>query len=113
MTLILIPRLIQGVTKTVHHLKNISKVRQFLSQSNTARLLHVFITSRLDYFNALLSGLPKNPICQLQFIQNAAARVLTKTKRGVHITPILSSKKLPVIFHNDFKIFIKKYTVFI
>ena len=37
-------------------------------------------------------------------VQNAAARVLTKTKRRAHITPILKSlQQLPVSFRIDFK----------
>jgi hypothetical protein len=58
-----------------NHLRNIAKVRPFLSQADTERLIHVFITSRPDYCNALLSGLPKKAIGQLQNIQNAAALV--------------------------------------
>lgn len=54
---------VRGVTKTAfYHLRNISKVRPFLSLSQTERLMHAFITSRLDYCNALLCGLPKNTI---------------------------------------------------
>ena len=78
---------VRSITKTAFfHLKNISKVRPFLSLSNTERLMHAFITSRLDYCNALLSGQPNNIINRLQLIQNSAARVLTKTKRRAHIT---------------------------
>jgi hypothetical protein len=56
----------------------------FVSQVGTERLIHAFITSWLDYCNALLSGLPKKAIGQLQNIQNAAARVLTKTRQRAH-----------------------------
>jgi hypothetical protein len=46
------------VTKIAfYHLRNIAKVRLFRSQDDTERLIHTFVTSRLDYCNALLSGL--------------------------------------------------------
>ena len=97
---------IRNVTKlSFYHLRNISKVKPFLSQSDTERLMHCFISSRLDYCNALLSGLPKKEVYRLQLVQNAAARVLTKTRRRAHITPILKSLHwLPVSFRIDFKI---------
>ncbi len=38
------------------HLKNISKLRLMLSMSNAEILIHAFMTSRLDYCNALLGG---------------------------------------------------------
>ncbi len=47
--------------------------------------------SRLDYCNALLGGCPASSINKLQVVQNAAARVLTRSRKYDHITPILRS----------------------
>ncbi len=60
-----------------------------MSPKDAESLVHAFITSRLDYCNALFSGLPARSISRLQYIQNSAARMLTYTKRSAHITPIL------------------------
>ncbi len=48
-----------------------------LSVSDAEKLVHAFMTSRLDYCNALLGGCPASSINKLQIVQNAAARVLT------------------------------------
>ena len=83
---------IKQICKTAFfHLRNISKIRNILSQSDAEKLVHAFITSRLDYCNSLLSGSPKNSLRSLQLIQNAAARVLTGTRKREHISPVLAS----------------------
>ncbi len=67
-----------NVTKTAFfHLRNIAKLRNMLSVSDAEKLVHAFMTSRLDYCNALLGGCPASSINKLQIVQNAAARVLT------------------------------------
>lgn len=44
-------------------------------------------------------------ISGLQFFQNSAARILTGTKCGDHITPVLAHlHRLPIRFQIDFKI---------
>ena len=81
---------IKAVTKAAfYQLRNINRIKGFLSQKDQEKLIHAFISSRLDYCNGLLTGLPKNSIKHLQLIQNTAARVLSRTKRSEHITPVL------------------------
>ncbi len=63
-----------------------AKLRGLMSKHDLEKLIHAFISSRVDYCNGLLTGPPKKTIKQLQVVQNAAARVLTKSKRSDHIT---------------------------
>ncbi|KAI2645280.1 RNA-directed DNA polymerase from mobile element jockey [Labeo rohita] len=84
---------VKAVTKSAYyHLKNIARIRCFVSSQDLEKLVHAFITSRVDYCNGLLTGLPKKTIRQLQLIQNAATRILTRTRKSEHITPVLSIK---------------------
>ncbi len=80
---------VKAVTKSAYyHLKNIARIRCFVSSQDLEKLVHAFITIRVDYCNGLL---PKKTIRQLQLIQNAAARILTRTRKSEHITPVLRS----------------------
>ncbi len=56
--------------------KTNSKLWPMLSMSNAGML----INERLDYCNALLGGCSARLINKLQMVQNAAARVLTRTR---------------------------------
>ena len=73
-------------------------------------LVHVLATSKLDYCNSLLYGLPKYPINQLQRVQNAVARVVTVSPKSCHITPVLKNLHwLPIDLRIEFKILIITY----
>ncbi len=61
-----------------------------LTMSNAEMLIHAFMTSRFDYCNALLGGCSARLINKLQKVQNAAARVLTRTRKYDHISPVMS-----------------------
>lgn len=71
------------------HLKRISDIRKYITADAAKQLVHAFITSRLDNGNSLLYGLPTATISHLQKIQNAAARLITHTRKFESITPVL------------------------
>ena len=70
-------------------LNKIKRISQFLPRDKLKMVLHAFVTSRIDYCNGLLYGLPDCEIAKLQRVQNAAARLLMSCKKYEHITPIL------------------------
>ena len=86
------------------HLRNISKIRDCLSPANTEKLVHAFITSKLDSTNSLLHGLPTFLIDHLQNVQNAAARSSTRTKKYDHIKPVLKQLHWLPVNQRDYKI---------
>ena len=63
-----------------YHLRRLKKVRRILGPTITSRLVSAFVTSRLDYCNALLAGLPQPTIAQLQRVQNAAVRLVSNLR---------------------------------
>ena len=74
--------------------------------------LHSLVTSRLDYCNSLLYGIPDYKRKQLQRIQNIAARVVTLTPCSPqhHITEVLNDLHwLPVKKRIIFKILLLTY----
>ncbi len=81
-----------------------------LSMSNAEMLIHAFMTSRLNYCNALLGGCSEHLINKLQMVQNAAAKVITRTRMYDHIRPVLSTLHWLTIKHRiDFKILLITY----
>ena len=97
---------IRHICKTsFFHLRNISKLRPTLTLADSEKLVHAFISSRLDYCNALLIRIPSKSLQKLQYIQNSAARILMRVRKREHITPILRSLHwLPIIYRTQYKI---------
>ncbi|XP_063808220.1 uncharacterized protein LOC135007766, partial [Pseudophryne corroboree] len=102
---------IQHLSQTCHfHLKNISRIRPFLTQDATKIIIHSLIISRLDYCNLLLTGLPDNHLSPLQSILNAAARLIFLTKRTTSTSPLLQALHwLPFPFRIQFKLLTLTY----
>ena len=91
-------------------LRKIGRIRRYLSSEATKSLVNGLVTSRLDYCNALLHGLPKSLIDKLQRVQNTAARIITRTCRRSHITPVLKELHwLPIQYRIQYKILVHTY----
>ena len=75
-----------------YHWKQLGLIKNYLDPTACEILIRSFVSSRLDNFNGLLHGIPKDQVGRLQHIQNAAARMIRGTKKFDHITPVL--KKL-------------------
>ena len=87
------------------YLYNIRRIKKYLSRDSLLTLVHALITSRLDYRNALLYGLPKEETAKLQRVQNAAARLIMDIGKYSNITPALYELHwLPVPTRIHFKI---------
>ena len=73
---------IAQVTKSgYYHLRRISSIRKFLSREATERVVHAFITSKLDLNNALLYGVEDYQLKPLENLQKSAARLVTCTRK--------------------------------
>ena len=70
-------------------LHNISRIRKFLSPGETKSLVHAFVSSRVDYCNSLLYGLPASQLNKVQRVLNTAARLVCCAPRFSHITPLM------------------------
>ena len=91
-------------------IRQIGRIRKYLTLDATKSLVNSLVTSRLDYCNALLSDVPKTTLNKLQNVQNTATRVVTKTPRYCHITPILKELHwLPVQYRIKYKILTHTY----
>ncbi|XP_048735719.2 uncharacterized protein LOC125651178 [Ostrea edulis] len=89
------------------HLKNLSPLRRYLDRESMECVVHVFITTKLDYCNSLYYGFPSK---QFQSIQNAAARIISGTRKYDSITPVLRSLHwLPVQPRVTFKTLVLVY----
>ena len=105
---------ISNICRSTHfHLRNIGRIRTLLTFHATAQLIHAVITTRLDFCNSIFYNLPNNKIERLQRIQNQAARMLTRSPRRNHITPVL--RELHLLRISDriiFKILILTHKAF-
>jgi hypothetical protein len=91
-----------------YQLRQIRVIRRNLSHEAAATLVHSFVLNRLDFCNAVLAGLPKYQIRQLQSVLNCAARVVADLPKFSHISTYMRDTLhwLPVVDRITFKIIV-------
>ena len=93
-----------------YQLRLVAQLRPYLDRDNLVSVVHALVTSKLDYCNALYVGLPLKTVRKLQLVQNAAARLITGTRRFKHIRPVLACLHwLPICFRAQFKALVLTY----
>ena len=96
------------------HLRRLKSVRRILGREVTLGLVSAFVTTRLDYCNSVLAGLPQASIDPLQRVQNAAARLVAGIGTRDHITPVLRSLHwLPIRLRIQYKLCVLMHQVHI
>jgi len=97
-----------------YQLRQLRVIIQSLTPDATKTLVHAFISSRLDYCNSTVVWRAESAdqqLKRLQSVQNAAARLVTGTRRSDHITPVLKvlhwlpvrqriQNKMAMLIHN-------------
>lgn len=97
----------------IYMIRNISRIRRFLSSDAAKSLLHCLVTTKLDYCNSLLFGLPQYQLDKLQRVLNSAARVAMRVKKYEHITDTLCSLHwLPICERLEYKILLLTFKSF-
>ena len=85
--------------------RRLRQIRRRIGAEVTTQLVLTLVTSRLDYCNAVLAGVPQSTLEPLQCVQNAAARLVHQMNVRDHVTPsVIALYWLPVRCRIDFKL---------
>ena len=97
---------VKSVCKSSYNnLRNISRIRKYLTEDAAATIIHSLVISKLDNLNALLYGLPDTILQRLQLLQNHAAKIVVRKKKSDHVTPIMISLHwLPIPYRIKYKV---------
>jgi len=64
-----------------YRLRQLRRIRRSLDSDSLATLIYAVVNSRMDYYNNVLAGAPRTVMDKLQPVLNAAARVITGTRK--------------------------------
>ena len=91
-------------------LRDLHRIRRFLSVDTSVVIANALVSSRLDYCNYLFRSLSSRNATRLQYVQNALARFVTGASKYTHITSTLRTLHwLPVRQRIIFKTLVLVY----
>jgi len=64
-----------------YRFRHLRRIRRSLDSDSLATLIYAVVNSRMDYCNTVLAGAPRTVTDKLQRVLNAAARVITGTRK--------------------------------
>lgn len=88
-TLTLEPHVNNVISSSYYHLREIGKLRRYLSSEDLLTLTHSVISAKLDYCNVIMFGLHSRLIENLQKVQNAAARFIFKLPKRSSVRDVI------------------------
>ena len=99
------------VSKTVQvcniHLRNIARVRPYLTREACQTAVQALVISRMDYCCSLLCNITGEQLRKLQIVQNRAAKLITGSHPRDHVKPILAELHwLPVHLRIQFRVLV-------
>ena len=93
--------------KCFYMLKNMFKIRCCINETAAKAGVHSMITSKLDYCNAILYGLPESTLKHFTRVQNLSAHFISQHGEYEHITQVLKQLHwLPVYQRICYKVLI-------
>ena len=103
----------QHISKTCrccfYHIRDLRRIRRFLSLSVAKTIATALVSSRLDYCNSLLYNTANKDIAKLRRVQNYLASVVTRSRFTRSVPLLRSLHWLPVHYRIIFKIFTIAY----
>ena len=94
--------------------RNIGKVRRYLTIDEIKTLVHAFVISRLDNCNSLLYGISECEIQRLQRLQNSCARLIYGKNKFDHVSSLFYELHwLPVKSRIFFKALLFVFKIFL
>ena len=82
----------QLIRSCFYQLRRIKSIRWLLPTSTVIQLVNSFVSSRVEYCNSLLAGLPKCQLDRIQCVLNVAVRLIYGRGRYEHVISLLRDR---------------------